>query len=260
MRDEIFNMFYPLAREPQEQLANAVQESEDQFADILAQAAKCYDCKQTHSGKRVTWLDETGIIEVMFFRIVDPRDINELRGVYDEIAENNCPLSYVFIRQLPDSEEAWDIFRLSERSFMEHCNRISGPGSCCEDHEEDPDKPRKFKVENIDISGSEFHHVKMSDTTFEDIDFSGAKFFNMNLRDTQIGAIDFGGASFSCMNTGEDRPRKPALFENIELDDCTIRNCYFRNTKLSDCDLTGMTIDSVPVTEMIKAYKAVKKS
>ena len=117
---------------------------------------------------------------------------------------------------------------------------------------------KKIKVKNIDISGSEFRHVKMSKTVFEDIDFSGAKFSNINLRDTEIGAVDFGGASFSCMNTGEDHPRKPVVFNSIELDDCTIQNCYFRNTKLVNCDLTGMTIDGILVTDMVKAYKTAK--
>ncbi len=255
MRGDIFNIFYPLAREPQEQLAKAVQTSEDGFAAILAQGAKLCGCQQTHSGNIVTWLDDSGVIQAMFFRIVDPSDANDIRDVYNELAEKKCPLGYVFIRQIPDGEDAWDIFRLSERSYMEHCNRISGPGSCCGEHE-DGGKPEKYKVENIDLSGSELRHVKMSETVFEDIDFSGAKFFNVNLRDAEIGAVDFGGASFSCMNTGEDHPRKPVVFNSIELDDCTIQNCYFRNTKLVNCDLTGMTIDGVLVTDMVKAYEA----
>jgi hypothetical protein len=192
MRDEIFNMFYPLTRGPQDKLANAVKASEDSFAEILAEGAKKFDCKQTRSEKSVTWLDDSGGIEAMFFRIVDPRDINTIRGVYDEIAGNNSPLNYVFIRQLYDSEEAWDIFRLSQRSFMEHCNRISGPGSWCED-DEDRDKPRKFKVDNINISGSEFHNVNMSQAIFENVNFSGAKLVNNNMNNTKIADCDLTG-------------------------------------------------------------------
>ncbi|MHC4425456.1 MAG: pentapeptide repeat-containing protein [Planctomycetota bacterium] len=115
----------------------------------------------------------------------------------------------------------------------------------------------KYKVENKDIAGSEFRHVNMSGTVFEDVNLSGARFFNINLRSADIGAVDFGGASFSCMNTGEGRPRKPVVFNSIELDDCTIQNSYFRNTKIVSCDLTGMTIDGVPVTDMLKAYERI---
>ena len=85
----------------------------------------------------------------------------------------------------------------------------------------------KLKVENKDITGSQFRHVNMSGTVFEDIDLSGAKFFNINLRGADIGAVDFGGASFSCMNTGEDRTRRPVVFNSIELDDCSIQNSFF---------------------------------
>ncbi|MGD8499568.1 MAG: pentapeptide repeat-containing protein [Phycisphaerales bacterium] len=115
----------------------------------------------------------------------------------------------------------------------------------------------KYKVENKDIAGSQFRHVNMSGTVFEDVDLSGARFFNINLRSANIGAVDFGGASFSCMNTGEGHPRKPVVFNSIELDDCTIQNSYFRNTKIVGCDLTGMTIDGVLVTDMLKAYERI---
>ncbi len=44
----------------------------------------------------------------------------------------------------------------------------------------------------------------------------------------------------------------------IELDDCTIQNSYFRGTKIENCDLTGMTIDGVLVTDMVENYKKTK--
>ena len=112
---------------------------------------------------------------------------------------------------------------------------------------------QKFTKKNI--SGSEFHSVNMSGSIFDGVDLSGAKFFNVNLREAQIGAVDFGGTCFSCMNTGECFPMKPAEFKNIELDNCMMKNCYFRNTKLVACDITGMTIDGVPVTDMLESYK-----
>jgi uncharacterized protein YjbI with pentapeptide repeats len=112
-----------------------------------------------------------------------------------------------------------------------------------------------YQVENKDIAGSQFRHANMSGAVFEDVDLGGAKFFNVNLRDAEIGAVDFGGASFSCMNTGEDRPRKPVVFNSIELDNCTFQDSHFRNTKLVNCDLTGMTIDGVAVTDMLEAYR-----
>ncbi len=113
----------------------------------------------------------------------------------------------------------------------------------------------KLNVHQKDISESEFRGVDMSGTIFEDVKLSGARFHNINLRGANFGAIDFGGATFSCMHTGEDRPREPVRFESIELDDCTFSGCAFRNLKIINCDLTGMTVDGVPVADMINAFK-----
>ncbi len=115
----------------------------------------------------------------------------------------------------------------------------------------------KYIVKCKKNSDQKFLHTNISGTVFEGIDLSGAKFFNINLRDAKIGAIYFGGSSLSCMNTGEGHPRKPAVFNSIELDDCSIQNSFFRNTKIVNCSLTGMTIDGIRVTNMVKAYETL---
>ncbi len=124
--------------------------------------------------------------------------------------------------------------------------------------------PDAFKVSQEDrrgsefrdsnLAGAEFRGVNLAKANFEDVDLSGARFFNVNLRGAEIGAVDFGGASFSCMNTGEDREGIPATIKKIELDDCTVANCYFRNTKFVDCDWGGAHIDGVPVAQLIATY------
>lgn len=105
------------------------------------------------------------------------------------------------------------------------------------------------------MSGTEFSGVDLANAVFDDVDLSGARFFSINLRGAEVGAIDFGGSSFSCMNTGEDRERVPATIKNIELDECTVSNCYFRNTRFLDCDWSGATIDGVPIADLIAMYR-----
>jgi uncharacterized protein YjbI with pentapeptide repeats len=51
------------------------------------------------------------------------------------------------------------------------------------------------------------------------------------------------------------RTERTAALQNLELDDCTLCNSFFRNTSLVNCDLTGMTIDGITVSDMIKVYK-----
>ena len=85
-------------------------------------------------------------------------------------------------------------------------------------------------------------------------------FHNINLRGAQLSAIDFGGATFSCMNTGEDRPRQPVVFKNIEFHDCEFVDCSFAGARITGADLTGMTIDGISVSEMLDAYKTSRSA
>jgi len=116
-------------------------------------------------------------------------------------------------------------------------------------------KTPESRFDNLDMHGTVFHNLNLSGSSFEDINLSGARFFNINLRNAQIGAIDFGGSVLSCMNTGEDRPKLPVSFKDIELDGCTFTECAFTNVKLENCGLEGMRIDGIPVAEMLAAYR-----
>ena len=116
-----------------------------------------------------------------------------------------------------------------------------------------------MEIEARDISGSSFRESDLSLTKFSDVNLEGATFENINLRKTSFSAVDLGGASFRCMNTGEDRPKEPVMFEDVELDDCQFHRCVFSGVKLSDCELEGMTIDGIRVTEMIKAYRRIER-
>ena len=131
MRDDIFGMFYPLSKEIQQTLAQTVRDSQEKFTELLAELARQSGYEQIRTANGVSWMEDDAV-QVMFFRVTEPGDIDAIRSVYDTVKENNSPLAFVFIHQVPDGLGTWDIFRLSEQSYMEHCNRISGPGSWCQ--------------------------------------------------------------------------------------------------------------------------------
>ena len=131
MRDDIFGMFYPLSKEIQQTLAQTVRDSDEKFTELLAELARQSGYEQIRTVNGVSWTEDDAV-QVMFFRVTEPGDIDAIRSVYDTVKENNSPLAFVFIHQVPDGLGTWDIFRLSEQSYMEHCNRISGPGSWCQ--------------------------------------------------------------------------------------------------------------------------------
>ena len=49
-------------------------------------------------------------------------------------------------------------------------------------------------------------------------------------------------------------PKKPGTFRNVEFDDCTFLESVFTGVDLIGCDVRGMKIDGVHVTELINAY------
>jgi uncharacterized protein YjbI with pentapeptide repeats len=115
-------------------------------------------------------------------------------------------------------------------------------------------------AEHADISGSMFHNVNLSGADFNDVNLSRARFHNINLSDIQVSAVQIGGATFKhigpppCKEGGQARQR-PVMFEEAMLCDSTFRKVDMSNVKIIDCNIQGMTIDGVLVTDLIAEYK-----
>lgn len=107
---------------------------------------------------------------------------------------------------------------------------------------------------NVDLSGSEFENVNLSRTKMHDI----------NLSDVSVSAANLGGAHFKHIGpapdaSGKQERQRPVTFEEAQLCDSTFRKVDLSNVKVVDCDLKGMTIDGVLVTDLIAAYKKTGK-
>ena len=122
----------------------------------------------------------------------------------------------------------------------------------------------KHLAEHADLSGSLFRDVNMAGTQFDNVNLSKACFHNINLSDIHITAAQIGGATFRhigpppCKEGGQERQR-PVAFEEMMLCDSTFRKVDLSNVRIEDCDLKGMTIDGIPVTDMIAAYRQREK-
>ena len=118
----------------------------------------------------------------------------------------------------------------------------------------------KHVVEHANISGSRFHDVNLSEADFDDVNLSRARFHNINLSDIRVSAVQIGGAIFKHVGPPPDKDgkqarQKPVTFEEAMLCDSTFRKVDLSNAKLIDCNIQGMTIDGVLVTELLKQYK-----
>ena len=121
----------------------------------------------------------------------------------------------------------------------------------------------KLVSEHADNSGSGFHDVNLADATFEDVNLSRARFHGVNLSDVDISAAQIGGATFKHIGLppGEDshdQRQRPVTFEEMTLCDSTFRRVDLSNVEIVDCNIQGMTIDGVLVTDLLLAHQSTR--
>jgi hypothetical protein len=121
----------------------------------------------------------------------------------------------------------------------------------------------KHVTEHTDISGSEFHDVNLAGADFDNVNMSKTRFNDINFSDVTFTAAQIGGTLFRHIGlppdkNGKQGRQRPVTFEEAMLCDSTFRKVDMSNVKIIDCNIEGMTIDGIRVTDMIKAYRKLK--
>ena len=117
---------------------------------------------------------------------------------------------------------------------------------------EEPPRPRN-------LAGSQFHAVNLTGADFDDVNLSNSRFHNVNLSNVTISAAQMGGASFRHVGPppdaeGKQERQRPVRFEEMMLCDSTFRKVDLSNVRIVECDLTGMTIDGLLVTDLLASH------
>lgn len=120
--------------------------------------------------------------------------------------------------------------------------------------------PRKMTVKHDNIAGSEFEDLNMAGTQFTNINLSGSRFHDINFSDVHFTAAQIGGTTFKHIGPMPDKDGKqdrqrPVTFEEGMLCDSVFRKMDLTNVKITDCDIKGMTIDGILVTDLLKEWK-----
>ena len=115
-----------------------------------------------------------------------------------------------------------------------------------------------------DISGSAFRDVNLAGSEFENVNMSKASLHDINLSDVTISAANLGGAHFKHIGpapdaSGKQERQKAVTFEEAQLCDSTFNKVDLSNVKITDCNVKGMTIDGVLVTDLLAAYKNARR-
>lgn len=130
---DLFQMFYPLDQAEQGRWAAMLSLPDTDYLSALESEARKRGLQQTVVDGAAAWSDGVGRQLMLLFRVPDPRDLDAVRGVYKAISANDAPLAYTFVHQIADGEGTWDIFHMSKLTYLAHCNRVSGPGSECDE-------------------------------------------------------------------------------------------------------------------------------
>jgi hypothetical protein len=121
-----------------------------------------------------------------------------------------------------------------------------------------PEQPNAEETRNL--AGAQFHRANMTGADLEDVNLSNARFHNVNLSNVTITAAQMGGAAFRHIGpppdaAGHQERQRPVRFEEMMLCDSTFRKVDLSNVRIAECDVTGMTIDGVLVTDMVAAFQ-----
>ena len=110
-----------------------------------------------------------------------------------------------------------------------------------------------------DLSNSTFMGVGLDKSRFEDCGLAGATFDYVNLSDARFGRMNLSravfddgllpGTRFNNLNMSG------ALFENVLLIGAAIRSANLNGLHVSECNVAGMRIDGILVSDLLAAYR-----
>ena len=124
---------------------------------------------------------------------------------------------------------------------------------------------------HADISKSQFLDVNMAEVKFDDVNLSKSHFNNINMSkvvfhginmsDIEISFAELSGAKFKHISapTNSKQKQRPISFEDVDLNSSKYYKCDLSNSTIDSCNIEGMKINGIAVSDMLKAYREKKK-
>ncbi|SIR64553.1 Pentapeptide repeat-containing protein [Paenibacillus macquariensis] len=105
---------------------------------------------------------------------------------------------------------------------------------------------------NSNLMNTHISNCNLSHSKFQNINFKHSFYADLNLSYSKIRLVTLGGVHFIDTNLGDDK--EPLSFERCDLQGTKISNSNLRNLQITDSDITGMTIDNIPVEKLLEVY------
>jgi hypothetical protein len=74
----------------------------------------------------IQWSKKDGKVDIIFFYIPDPRDLEMVCTAFKRTRDTRCDFSCIFVHQWTDGEGNWDVFGLHPQRGLVHWNRFWG--------------------------------------------------------------------------------------------------------------------------------------
>lgn len=111
---------------------------------------------------------------------------------------------------------------------------------------------------NSNLMNTHLSNCNLSHSKFQNINFKHSFYADLNFSYSKMRLVTLGGVRFIDTNLGDDK--EPLSFERCDLQGTKISNSNLRNLQIIDSDITGMTINNIPVEKLLEVYyKELKK-
>lgn len=153
---------------------------------------------------------------------------------------------YCYIKRKESSLGEENIVENEDISNVQYENCNMGKMECYQVNLE------RSSFSNSNIMNTHFNNCNLSHSKFQNINFRHSLYADLNLSHSKMRLVTLGGVRFIDTNLGDDK--EPISFERCDLQGTKISNSNLRNLKIQDSDLTGMTIDNIPVEKLLEVY------
>ncbi|MBM7565911.1 effector binding domain-containing protein [Paenibacillus sacheonensis] len=131
---------------------------------------------------------------------------------------------------------------------------------------------RNAQVHMACLKGAELHGVDLRNASLEHVNFVHSTWQHIYFSNVHVKHIQLGGTVFE----GIARPKaevsslegeagtdgwvnvEPVVFRDSDLSQAVFDNCRLNGVQLRGCEVEGMTIDGIPVAELLAGYAAAK--
>ncbi|GFN33525.1 GNAT family N-acetyltransferase [Paenibacillus xylaniclasticus] len=116
---------------------------------------------------------------------------------------------------------------------------------------------------NVNLGRSFYMSCTLQDSKWTDCNFSGTKWTNLNMTHTLLADLRLSGSEIGFVamdgvlihDTHLGASRQPMTFERCDLSGALIRDSRLTGVRIEGCDVKGMTIDGIPVENLLAAYR-----